>query len=179
MDGDIVDELAGLAVVLADTTILVAGNDVLVEVAPASDSGLALIADDSQSTLLSLLTLGVRVDVEDDNVGKVAHALLGDAEQLGAVLVELDALDGGGELPDLEASAGLNVPEADRVVSGARGDHGRRRVDVDGPDGADVAVVGAQALAVVGEPGADVLVLCDREDDVAIEVVAVHGCMVS
>jgi hypothetical protein len=36
-----------------------------------------------------------------------------------------------------------------------------------------VAVVGANPLAVVRVPGADVLVLCYGEDDVAIAVVSV------
>lgn len=173
VDGHVIDQLARLGVVLADAPVLVARDDVLAQVAPAGDGGLALVADDGQVALLGLLGVRVRVDVEDDDVAQVAHALLGDAEQLGAVLVELDALDGGGELPGLEVLARLDVPEADGVVGRARGDHGRGRLDVDGPDGADVAVVRAEALAVVGEPGADLLVLGDGEDDVAIEVVSI------
>lgn len=171
VDGNVVEHVAGLGVVLADAAVLVAGDDVLAEVAPAGDGGLALVADDGEGALVGLGAVDVRVDVEDDDVAEVAHALLGDAEQLGAVLVELDALDGRGELPDLEAAARLDVPQADGVVGGARGDHGRGGVDVDGPDGTDVAVVRAEALAVVREPDADLLVLGDGEDEVAIEVV--------
>lgn len=102
----------------------------------------------------------------------MAHTLLCDAEQLGAVLVELDALDGGGELPCHQALAGLDLPQLDGVISGARGDDGAGGVDVDGPDGTLVAVVCAEALAIVGEPRADVLVLCYGEDEVAIAVVS-------
>lgn len=173
VNGHVVQQVARLAVVLRDAAVLVAGNDVLVQGAPAGDGGLALVADNGEDLFIALLGIDVRVDVHDDNVAQVAHALLGDAQQLGAVLVELDALDGGGELPDLEAAAGLDLPEADGVVCSARGDHGGGRVDVDGPYGADMAVVGAETLAVVGEPGADVLILCDGEDDVAIEIVPV------
>lgn len=172
MNRDVVDQLASLGIVLADATILVAGDDVLAQVTPPSDGRLALVAHNAKLPLVRLLGLGVGVDAVDDNVAQVAHALLGDAEQPGAVLVELDALDGGGELPGLEVLARLDVPQADGVVGGPRGDDGRRGLDVDGPDGADVAVVGAEALAVVGEPGADLLVLGDGEDDVTVEVVA-------
>lgn len=175
MDGDVVEEVSVLGIVLADAAVLVPGNDVLAEDTPAGNGSLALVADNGEGPLVGLLCVDVRVDVDDDDVAEVAHALLGDAEQLGAVLVELDALDGRGELPRLELAARLDLPQADGVVCGARGDHGRGRVDVDGPDGADVAVVGAEALAVVGEPGADLLVLCDGEDEVAIEVVPGGG----
>ena len=175
MDGDVVQQVTGLGIVSAHAAILVASNDVLAHGAPASDGGLALVADDGQDLLVTLLGVDVGVDVDDDNVGEVTHTLLGDTQQLGAVLVELDSLDGGGELPGLDEATGLDLPEADGVVGGARGDHGRGRVDVDGPDGTDMAVVGSETLAVVREPGADLLVLGDGEDEVAIEVVSGGG----
>jgi len=34
-----------------------------------------------------------------------------------------------------------------------------------------MAVVGSKTLAVVGEPGANLLILCDGEDEIAIFVV--------
>lgn len=172
VDRVVEEQVARLGVVLADAAILVAGNDVLGQGAPAGDSGLGLVADNGQSSLVSLLGLDVGVDVKDDDVGQVAHALLGNAQELGAVLVEGDALDGRGELPDLEALSRLDVPQANRVVGRARGNHGRGGVDVDGPDGTDVAMVCSEALAVVRVPDADLLVLGDREDEVAIEVIA-------
>lgn len=171
--GDLVDEVACLAVVLRDGAVLVAGDDVLGQVAPAGDGGLALVADDGQDLFGALLGVDVQLDVEHDDGAQVAHALLCDAQQLGAVLVELDALHGGGEIPCHQALAGLDLPQLDGVVSGARGDDGAGGVDVDGPDGTLVAVVGANPLAVVRVPGADVLVLCYGEDDVAIAVVSV------
>jgi hypothetical protein len=88
----------------------------------------------------------------------VPHALLRYAEELAAILVELDPLDGGRELPRLEALARLDVPESDRVVGRARGDNGACGVDVDGPDGTLVAAICAEALPVVREPDADLLV---------------------
>lgn len=175
VDGDVVQEIAGLAVVLADTTILVSSNDVLAHVAPSRNRGLGFVADNGQSLLVALLGLDVGVDIDDDNVTQVAHALFRDTEKPGAILVELDTLDGGGELPDLEALAALDVPEADGVIGRTRGDHGRGRVDIDGPDGTNVAVVGSETLAIVRKPGANLLILGDREDDIAIEVVAVDG----
>lgn len=116
MGSDLVQQLAGLGVVLADTAVLVAGDDVLASLAPASNSGLALVANNGQGPLVGLLGVDVRVDVDDDDVAQVAHTLLSNAQQLGTVLVELDTLDGGGELPSLEALAGLDLPQADGVV---------------------------------------------------------------
>lgn len=167
---DVVDEVAVLAIVLADGAVLVAGNDVLGQVAPAGDSGLALVADNGQNLLRVLLGGWVAVDVEDNNGAQVAHTLLGDAQQLGAILGKLDALDGSGEVPSHQALACLDLPQLDSVVGGTGSNDGGGRIDVDGPDGALVAVVGAHALAVVGEPGANMLVLCRGEDDVAIAV---------
>lgn len=173
---DLVDHVAGLAVVLRDAAVLVAGDDVLGHVAPAGDGGLAVVTHDGHDLLRVLLGGDVGgVDVEDDDSAQVAHALLGDTKQLGAVLVELDALDGGGEVPGHQALAGLDLPQLDGVVGGARDDHGGGGVDVDSPDGALVAVVGAEALAVVGEPGTDVLVLGCGEEEIAIAVVSVGG----
>lgn len=168
----VVDEIAVLSVVLRHRAVLVAGDDVLGQVAPAGDGGLALVTDDDEGLLGVLLGGDVEGDVEHDNVAEVAHALLGDAEQLGAVLVELDALDGGGELPRHQALAGLDLPQLDGVVGRARGEQRAGRVEVDGPDGALVAVVGADALAVVRGPKANVLVLCCGCDEVAITVVS-------
>lgn len=37
-----------------------------------------------------------------------------------------------------------------------------------------MTVVGSKSLAVVGEPGADLLILCDGEDEVAIFVESVE-----
>lgn len=169
---DAVDDVAVLAVELRDAAVFVAGDDVLGHVAPAGYGGLALVADNAQHLLGVLFRGRIDVDVEHDDGTQVTHALLGDAQKLGAVLVELDALDGSGEVPGHQALAGGHLPELDGVVSGAGGDDGAGRVDVDGPDGALVAVVGAEAFAVVREPGADVLILGCGEDDVAIAVIS-------
>jgi len=42
------------------------------------------------------------------------------------------------------------------------------RVYVDGPEGTDVALVGAEALAICAVPGADCVILADGEDQVAL-----------
>lgn len=173
MDGDIVQEITSLAVILADAAIFVTGNDVLVHVAPASDSGLGLVTDNGEDLLVALLGIDIRVDIDDDNVTEVSHTLFRDTKKLGAVLVELDTLDCGGELPGLEAAASLDVPETHGVVGGARGDHGGGRVDIDSPDSTDMAVVGSKTLAIVREPRANLLILRDGEDDIAIEIVAI------
>lgn len=138
-----------------------ASNDVLGHVAPPRHGRLALVTNDGHRPLVGLLGLGIDLDIEHDDVTHVTHPLLGDTQQLGGVLVELDALDGGGELPRLQAPPRLHLPEADGVVGGARGEDGARGVDIDGPEGTDVALVSAEALAVVGVPAADDLVLGD------------------
>ena len=172
VDRDVVEQVTRLAVVLRDGAVLVAGDDVLAKIAPPGHGGLALVAHNRQLLLVGLLGVDVDLDVEDDDGAQVPHALLGHAQQLGAVLVELDALDGRRELPCLEALARLDVPEADCVVGRARGENGGRGVDVDGPDGALVAAIGAEPLAVVCLPDADDLILGDGEDEVAIGVVS-------
>ena len=136
-----------------------AGDDVLVHVAPAGNGSLALITDNSEGALVGLLSLKIGNNIEDDDGAEVTHTLLSDAEQLAAVLAELDALDGRGEVPGLEAFTGTHVPETNGVVGAATRDHGGSRVDVDGPDSALMTLVGTETLAVVGEPDADLLVL--------------------
>ena len=85
-----------------------------------------------------------------------------------AIFIELNSLHRGVEVPDFYAPPSPHVPEADGVVCGAGGEEGGGRVDIDGPEGALVAVVGAEAFAVSGVPGADYLVLRAGEEDVAI-----------
>ena len=53
-----------------------AGNDVLVQVAPAGDGGLALVADDGQGALVALFRVDLGYDVEDNDSTKMTHALL-------------------------------------------------------------------------------------------------------
>lgn len=159
VDRDVVEEVAVLAVELGDGTILVAGNDVLAEVTPTGDGGLAVLANDSHDLLIALLGVNVELDVEDDDGTEMTHALLRHTQELAAILAELNALDGGREVPCLEKSAGLDLPEADGVVGGTGGEDSGCGVDVDGPDGTLVAVVCTETLAVVREPNANLLVL--------------------
>lgn len=119
VDRQVEDKIAVLAIVLRDRAVLVASDDVLGQVAPAGDGGLALVAHDDQDLLGILGGRDVQGDVENDDCSQVAHALLGDAQQLGTVLIELDALDGGGELPGHQTLAGLDLPQLDGVVGGA------------------------------------------------------------
>ena len=135
------EQLAGLAVPLCDGAILMARDDVLGEVREAGNGGLALVADNSQDLLVALGGLNVGVDLVYDNGGQVPRALLCDTEQLPAVGRELDALDGCGKLPGLQQLAGLDLPQAHRVVGATGREQLRGGVDVDGPQGSNVAVV--------------------------------------
>lgn len=124
MDGNVVEKITGLGIVSAHATILMAGDDVLAESTPASNGGLALVANNSESLLVGLLSVEIGVDVDDDDVREVTHSLLGNSQQLGGIFVELDSLDGGGELPGLDEATSLDFPETDGVVGRTRGDHG-------------------------------------------------------
>lgn len=143
------EQVACLGVPLCDRAVLVARDDVLGEVGEAGNGGLALVADYPRDVLVALGGVDVGVDLVDNDGGQVPGALLGDTQQLAAVGRELDALDGGGELPCLQQPAGLDLPQAHRVVGAAGRDHLGGGVDVDGPQGTDVAVVCAQTLAIV------------------------------
>lgn len=60
--------------------------------------------------------------------------------------------------------AGLNIPELGGLVGAAGDEEEGVAGDVAGPDGAVVAAVGAEALAVVGEPDGGSVVLRAREE---------------
>lgn len=147
-----------------------AGNDVLGQVAPASDGSLALVAHNCQIPLVALLGVDVQNYGENDNRAQMTHALLGHSQELLSVGGELDALDGSGEVPGLQQAAGLDLPESHGVVGATTRDHGGGGIDVDGPDGALVSLVGAEPFAIVGIPDTDLLVLGNGEEEVAVGV---------
>ncbi|KAI3488103.1 hypothetical protein L1887_47882 [Cichorium endivia] len=170
-----VDAALGLLVVVVverHLAVLVAGDDVLVARRKRGDDGLGAREGDGARGLGRLLRPGGRiaVDAEDAQGAAMTHARLGDDEHLGAVLGEGDALGCGGELPDVEALAGCDLPETHLVVGGARDEEGGGGVYVDGPYGTVVALVGSEALAIVREPGVDDGVLCDREEQITLAV---------
>ena len=139
-----------LCIPLRNGTILVTRNDVTGQSAEAGNSNLGqLIADNTQNVLAALLGLRVRVDVVDADGAELALTLLGHAEQLRAVLVELAALDGGSKLPSLEQLARLDLPQSHGVVGAAGGQKNGARVDIDGPESTLVALVDTEALTVV------------------------------
>lgn len=167
-----------LAIILRDRSVLVSSNNILGHIAPTGHSRLASVANDGKRPLVGLLGLGIYGDVEHDDVAEVTHSLLRDAQDLGGVLVELDSLDGGGELPGLDTLSGLYLPEANGVVGGTGCGDRARRVDIDGPDGTYVALVGTETLAIMGEPNTDLVILGYGEDEIAIGIVAIgrdHG----
>jgi len=142
--------LASLCVPLGDGAVLVAGDDVSGAGGETSDCDLGNVVDNNaQRVLVGLLALGVLVDVVDEDCAELALTLLGDTEQLGAVLVELDALDGGSKLPRLQQLSGLDLPESDGVVGAAGCEQDGARVDIDGPESTLVALVDTEALTVV------------------------------
>ncbi len=143
-------------------------NDIPTQIAPPGHRRLTLVACNDQTPVTALLRLHIYLDIEHFNRSQIAHSHLGNREQFRPILVEFDSLDCGIEFPYFYTFARSDIPEADRIVSGARSEEGGTRVDVDGPEGALVAMVGAEAFAVGGEPGADYLVFGAGEEDVAV-----------
>jgi hypothetical protein len=118
------------------------GDDVLaVDTAEPCHSGFALVAYYPQRSLVGLLGVDVEDDVEHDDGAEHVLALLRHAEQLGPVRRELDAFDGRVELPGLEQFASLDIPQPDGVVGGAGGQQSCGGINIDGPDGSDVALI--------------------------------------
>lgn len=147
-----------------------AGNDVLGQVAPASNGSLALVAHDCQIPLVALLGVDIQNDGENDDRTQMTHALLGNSQNLLSVGAELDTLDCGGEVPGLQQAAGLDFPESHGVVGATTRDYGGSGIDVDGPDGALVSLVGAETFAIVCIPDTDLLVLGHGEKEVAVGI---------
>lgn len=85
-------------------------NDVLRSIAPSSNSCLAVLAGDNECLLIRLWSLQISVDVQDNDRAQETHALLSNSQKLGSILVELDTLDSGVEIPGLQALSALDVP---------------------------------------------------------------------
>jgi hypothetical protein len=119
------------------------GNDVFAEITPAGNSSLALFAYNRHGFLLTLLGVHVDLDIQHNDGSQVTHTLLCHTQELGAILVELDALDGRRKFPGHEAFASLNVPELDGVVGRSGGEEGRCWVHVHSPDSSHMAGIGS------------------------------------
>ena len=149
---------AYLCVVLTNGPILVARDDILTQITPPGHRRFTLIARNDQTPLIALLRFHIDLHIQHHDRAQKPHPLLRHREQFRAVLVELHPLDRRVEIPYFDALARADVPEADGVVGSAGGEERGAGVHVDGPEGALVAVVGAEAFAVGGEPGAYYLV---------------------
>ena len=136
-----------------------AGNDILRKVAPASDSSLALVANDGEITLVALFGLDVWNDGENDDRAQMTHTLLSNTQKLTAIRAELNTLDGSREVPCLEQAASLDLPQSHGVVGATTRNHGGGGINIDGPDGTLVPLVGAKTFAIVRKPDTDLLVL--------------------
>ena len=128
---------------LRQRPVLVPRDYVLVHWGEARDGRFGFFECDGHARFLSLLRIDIDLDIEDDNRPQIPHALLRHAQQLRAVLRELDALDRRGEIPCPKTFSGADFPELDRVVGGARGEERGAWVDGDGPEGALVPFVGS------------------------------------
>ena len=85
-------------------------NDVLGHVAPSGNRSLAVLAGNGQGLLVLLWSVDISVDVQNNDRAQEAHALLSNSQKLGSVLVELDSLNSGVEVPGLQALSALDVP---------------------------------------------------------------------
>lgn len=166
-------QIVYLGVVLRDPPIFVARNDVFRQITPSCHSRLALLTRNRQTPLVRLLGIDIDFDIQHHNRSQKPHTLLRHCQQLRPIFRKLYALYCRVEVPHFDAFAAANVPEADGVVGGAAGEEGGGGVDVDGPEGALVAVVSAETFAVGREPGADYLIFGGGEEDVAVFGVSV------
>lgn len=143
-------------------------NDVPAQITPRRHGRFALVARNDQTPLIPLFRLHIHYHIQHHNCPQIPHSLFRHSKQFGAVLIELYSLDCRVEFPYFYAFARADVPEADGVVGGAGGEEGGAGVDVDGPESTLVAVIGTEAFAVGGEPGADHLIFGAGEEDVAV-----------
>lgn len=164
---------AYLRIVLTDSSVLMPRKNIPTQITPPGHGRLTLLANNDQTPLITLLRLHVDYHIQHHYFPQIPHSLLRHSKQFRSIFIELYSLDCRVELPHFDAFARADVPEADGIVGGAGGEEGGGRVDVDGPEGALVAVVGAEAFAVGGEPGADDLVFGAGEEDVAVSGVSV------
>ena len=72
--------MTNLGIILRDAAVLMASDDVFGQVTPGGDGGFALVAGDGQSSLVRLLGIHVRDDVEDHDGAQEAHPFLGHCE---------------------------------------------------------------------------------------------------
>ena len=165
-----------LGVVLTDSPIFVPRNYVSAQITPSSHGSLAFIARNDQTPLIALFCLHIHFDIKHDNRPQIPHSLLRHSEQFRPIVIKFHPLDRRIEVPYFYAFARADVPEADGIIGGAGGEKGGAGVDVNGPEGALVAVVCAEAFTVGGEPGADDLVFGAGEEDIAVFGVSVCKC---
>jgi hypothetical protein len=110
--------------------------------------------------------------VLDLDGGDVVHEVVGGDDRERVPDGELDGPGGRVEAEAEQLPPGADVPELGGLVGGARDEARRVAGHVAGPDGAVVAPVGAQAVAVVCVPDRGGVVLGAGEEEVAVAVVA-------
>lgn len=122
-----VDLLASLCVPLRNRPVLVASNDVLVEVAEPRHGRLgALKRDRVQLLIVARYRCRIRIPLQQTlgnghhhHGAQESHALLRDAQQLGTVLTKLDALDRRREVPRLQTPPRAHLPQLYAVIGAA------------------------------------------------------------
>jgi hypothetical protein len=104
------DELSGLSIVLAHSSVLVSGDDVLVQVAPRGNSCLAFPEGDGEKRLIRLLGVDVDLDREYNHSSQMTHAHLRHSQQQCTILGKLNALDSSREVPRLQTPSCPHLP---------------------------------------------------------------------
>jgi hypothetical protein len=144
----VLDELSGLSIVLAHSSVLVSGDDELVQVAPRGNSSLALPEGDGEKRLIRLFRVDIDLDREHNHSSQMTHAHLRHSQQQCTILGKLNALDSSREVPCLQTPSCPHLPQLDCVVGGTGGEDSGRGVDIDSPERTLVAVVGSEALSI-------------------------------
>ena len=111
-----------LCVVLRYRSVFMSSDDISRKITPRRNRSFRLIARNRQRPLIALLSLHINLNIQHDNRPQKPHPLFRHGEQFRAILVKLDPLNRGVEIPYFHAFAGAHVPEADGVVCGAGGE---------------------------------------------------------
>jgi hypothetical protein len=100
-----------LCIVLANASIFVASNNVLAQITPPGDCGLALCAGDPEARLLGLVReVAIVVDIENGDRTQETHPLFCNGEDFASIRTELDPLDSRREFPHLDTLSSLHIP---------------------------------------------------------------------
>jgi hypothetical protein len=131
-----------LCVVLADTTIFVARDNVFVEKAPGGHRSFALLTGDLETEFINLICQIFPVsDIVDHYCSEKPHSLFRHSQQLRSVFAKLDSFYGSIMRPSFDVLTRLCVPQPNSVVCRPCSNNSAVWRDIDRPNSTLVATV--------------------------------------